>query len=535
MAFWIVLIAALGGARFLCANYWYFWEGDDISIATGVAALVEGNTLSDMYRYGPQVGYYRLVQGLTWLGGGEVTHIPVIMVTLSWISGTVIPLLGLGCFPDRLNKNQRVALTLCLFANPILWMSSEYGNTAIVSLAFIGGAITLLSRRGSLEELFALLLFVAGVLVRADGVLCGPVVALLLWYRHQALGPWLKRIAGLGVMLAVVYGTLLLVDERMGRVFQDVSSHLKSTIFHSHFFEYALWAISPIPLILALFGVRDMIRIRDRMLVVVIVWCLPLFLFYFATMTTPRYFLLSVIPISICAVLGGTELIKDLHRHLGKASIAVVFGAAAMHLLVPMDRIYPGHPREVVRNASVFTHDGHMWTGALIYHSVSPGGFLRRSVFNPGFGLDHAFPVSIESGLRDLADPTQTPRTIVLLYGPFPTSAFHFHAHAVGVQHVSRKPRDDSAPADASFTSETQWQQGNVSIVALNTESNSYQTMKRFPVEAGDEIWLAKAKVENIATVQSKLPPGMQINTIDGPGKPIVAYRVTKQIDHSNF
>lgn len=45
---------ALAGLRVLCAYDFYLFEGDELSIATGVAALVTDNA-GDSYRYGPRL------------------------------------------------------------------------------------------------------------------------------------------------------------------------------------------------------------------------------------------------------------------------------------------------------------------------------------------------------------------------------------------------------------------------------------------------------------------------------------------------
>ena len=93
----IVVFIVLALVRILAANYYWFFEQDEIGIAVGVAALVRGND-GDLYRYGPQLGYYRLVQCITHVFGGQVMTIPVVMITLSAISGAAIPALTLRVF-----------------------------------------------------------------------------------------------------------------------------------------------------------------------------------------------------------------------------------------------------------------------------------------------------------------------------------------------------------------------------------------------------------------------------------------------------
>ena len=173
----MALAVALLLARLLSASYGAFYEGDEISIAAGVAGIARDNA-AHLYRYGPQVGYYRLVQGLNALFQGGVLTIPLIMVTLSVLAGTLIPLLGLYAFRGDLTRVERWLVAGTLAASPILWTSSRYGNTAMPAAALVVGAVVLLSNRPhKLGELAALLLFAGAILVRADSLLATGAIA----------------------------------------------------------------------------------------------------------------------------------------------------------------------------------------------------------------------------------------------------------------------------------------------------------------------------------------------------------------------
>ena len=97
----IVLFLVMLLGRLVFAYYGSWYESDDIFIATGIAGLVNDN-FGDTYRYGPQFGYYRLVQLICMALGSKVSLIPSIMITLSAFAGAVIPFLGFFIFKDEL-------------------------------------------------------------------------------------------------------------------------------------------------------------------------------------------------------------------------------------------------------------------------------------------------------------------------------------------------------------------------------------------------------------------------------------------------
>ena len=45
-------------------------------------------------------------------------------------------------------------------------------------------------------------------------------------------------------------------------------------------------------------GLRDLMVERNALAVTVALWCLPVFGFYFTGATTPRYFLLTIVPLT---------------------------------------------------------------------------------------------------------------------------------------------------------------------------------------------------------------------------------------------
>ena len=332
---------ALAAARFLAAHYGGFYEGDDISIAAGVAAMRIGSA-ADFYRYGPQVGYYNLVALLSRLTGGEPLQIPNVMVSLSVVSGVAIPLLGLAAFRADLRRAERWLLAAVLAANPILWMSSQYGNSAMPSVALTVGALVILSNRpGRWGEAAALLLLGIGIVVRADAVLASGAATLLLWRNHGRLREALVRMVLLGATLAAVYALFLVADPRMAEFVESVRSHLQNAVL-GRFWEFLLWAFSPVPLVFAVLGLRELAPARPWMFWTLVAWAVPFLGFYFTAATTPRYFLQVAFPLSIAAAVGMLWLVAAVPR-FRMATAVLVLGAAFVHLLIGLGDYVPSH------------------------------------------------------------------------------------------------------------------------------------------------------------------------------------------------
>ncbi len=193
--------------RALASGVGSFMEGDEISIASGIAAIVR-DVPGVTYRYGVQFGYYRLVAFLTMLTGGDLTRIPIVMSWLSLVSGVVIPVCGLFAFRDELSVRERWLVAALLTANPIIWLSARYGNTAMPSVACTALAITILSNRPRLlGEVVAMCSFAVAITLRADAVLVSGGVFFLLWRNHRAF----IRAA---LPLALVGGTILVLPAR---------------------------------------------------------------------------------------------------------------------------------------------------------------------------------------------------------------------------------------------------------------------------------------------------------------------------------
>lgn len=182
----LLLFGGLFVARLLGVYNIYFLEEDEISLAAGIAALVRDN-MGDLYRYTPQLGYYRFVEWATLVLGGDVSLIPWLMKLWSVVVGALVPALGLLVFRDQLGRQERWLVALTLALNPILWRSSQYGNTAMASLGFVMVALVFLSNRGGAwSRALGLASFGLAVFVRADAILMLPLFAYLL---YSACGP----------------------------------------------------------------------------------------------------------------------------------------------------------------------------------------------------------------------------------------------------------------------------------------------------------------------------------------------------------
>lgn len=498
--------------RLLCAEWFYFFEGDDVSIAAGIAALVRDN-IGDMYRYGPQWGYYRLVQFVTWVLGNEVSTIPAIMLALSSLAGATIPTLALISFRSELGLRERWLLALALVVNPILWVSSRYGNTAVVALAFVIASVVILSNRpGWVQEIVAYILFGAGILIRADAVLLTPFITVLLYAQSRSVRAVVKRIFIFVLTIACTYALIFSLDERVENIPESVSAHLFNGTFRTMFWEYLIWAFSPIPLIFALWGLRDLLITRTAWSIYIVAWCVPVFAFYFGSTTTPRYFLLTVFPICLCSVIGMVKMAEELSTRIGRRiAWGAILAMSCLHMLVGLGHFVPNHVANIYSDAFLMTHDGPMPTGGLVYDSILKDGFLRHSLRNPNLGTLQTKYEPIRRAFREMTiAKTGSRKVIIIVLDGWNGQVIHLYAQEAGAEYLSRGP-------GPPFAAETWMKLGDVHVMTIgNWYGDDYRSLKQFPVTAGDEVWLLKSELRD--TVTAKCPPGLEVMEVPGPG-----------------
>jgi hypothetical protein len=502
---WLVVALALALfiARLLSATYGVFYEGDETSIAAGVAGI-SNDSVGHLYRYGPQVGYYRLVQGINALIGGAMSTIPVVMVTLSVIAGTLIPLLGLFAFRADLTKVERWLLAGTLAANPILWTSSRYGNTAIVSTALVVLAVVLLSNRPAKRgELLALTLFGCAILVRADAVLAAGAIAALLWRNHGSLPRAVFKVGALGFVLAAIYSLLFVVDPYMVDIFGEVARHL-NTADRTRFFELMLWAISPFPLAYAILGLRDLEPSRRWLLAVVVVWCVPNMAFYFASTTTPRYFLLPVFAIALAAAVGMAGVARLAPRRPFIAW-AVVLVTATLHLFVGLSNFYPNVRRGWLHDARTVSHDGDVLAGAFLYDSYVAQPIRSAGVFHPLTRImpgDRSYLVAV----RELRDRRHERERILLISASGHGHSIHYFLQDAGPKVIDQPKRwIDPVTYDVGGARLT------VSKLFLVEAAGALP----MDLKAGDVVWLLSTLRRDIPDTEDRfvklMPPGLSL------------------------
>src|SRR5688572_12397797 len=206
----------------------YFFQVDEVSMATGAAALVRGND-AGIYHYTPQFGYYRLVEYIDLLLGGRITWIPGIIKGLSAAAGALIPTLGLFAFENDLTVRQRWLAALVLAINPIIWTSSQYGNTALVATALAtAGLVVLTNQPRRTARIAGLGLVGLGAFVRADTALLAPVVFFLLYRNGGGVLGAVKWAAAFGVVMLVVYGAVLAFDPMADDALLAVANHMST-------------------------------------------------------------------------------------------------------------------------------------------------------------------------------------------------------------------------------------------------------------------------------------------------------------------
>jgi hypothetical protein len=508
----LFVFAALLLARILSIVSPYFFEEDEASLAVGIAALVN-DTPGGLYRYSVQLGYYRLFEFLDVVLGSRIELIPVLMKGFSAAAGALLPVLGLYAFRTELTVRERWLAVVVLAINPVIWRTSEYGNTAMIATTLATIAVVLLSNRPRPNICCAALAcFGAAVLVRADSVLIAPLILLLL---YRTSGSWhvaVTWMAALGVTLLAVYGVAFGFDPRMDSAAGAVATHMginRPTMF----WEFLLWAMSPLPFVFALWGVWVMLDTRPRMLGLLVLWGLPTALFYFRATTTARYFMNVVVPLSFAGAVGMSALIDRLKETVRPriAWIATI-GLASVHLFIALGRVPADRPLEFLYGGTFPTDDGPMQTGALLVRTYLAPGSLLRSLPRPTFG-DRSYPFwegpAFNSALARLADPSGPKRTTVIILGGGYGHAFHYHTHAAGVRFVS-------GPTSGQLLWEGEvWMEiGNQRVMTIAGWADAYAALSRFPVAAGDEVWALSPRgafPDDVAV--AKMPPGLHLES----------------------
>ncbi len=511
------LFLALLAARLLGAHFAWFFQNDEVSLADGIAALMRHNDLADTYRYGPQVGYHRLVQGIDLALGGNLRAIPLIMIVLSAMGGAIIPVCGLVSFPELLTRGERWALGGLLAINPILWMSSTYGNSTTPAIALLALSVALLSRGpGRSIENLALALFAAGVVVRADTILAAPFIGLLLWQRHGSVRKVALRAAPFVLALAALYAWLFVVDPRMATAGTDVGSHLTNP-FPTEFWEYLLWSTSPVALALAVVGVTELATTRRSLLALMGAWCVPFFAFYFAATTTPRYFIPTVFPVAVLSSVGVFALARLLAPGRVRAATTLIGALCVTPLFVGMGHFSPSSWRNVLNESQFETQVGPMWTGALLYKTYVFPRFLSRSVRNPGFGRASVSEYPIDSGLTAVAAGSARGRTVAVLLAGWNGHVFHYYANVHGARYTSRA----TGPI---FATETWMDLGGARLMSIARRVPEYRAMTKLPLKANDQIWMTAWNAADEGFLQTQIPDGLRLTLMSGADRPVKQY-----------
>ncbi len=513
------LFLALLAARLLGGHFAWFWQVDEVSLADGIVALIRHNEVADSYRYGPQVGYHRLVQGIDLLLGGNPRLVPVIMIALSATAGAIIPICGLVSFPALLTMTERWVLGGFLAINPILWMSSTYGNSTTPAIALLAISVAWLSQHpGRLGETIGLAFFAAAVFVRADTVLASPFIAVLLWQRYGNIRDVLLRGAPYVVVLGALYATLFALDPRMATATDDVGSHLTNP-FPTKFWEYLVWSTSPVALALAVVGVTELARTRRALLALTAAWCIPLFAFYFGATTTPRYFIPTIIPVAVLSAVGAVALPRLLAPARVRSAAAVLFAVCVAPLFVGLGWFSPSSWRTLLNESQFETQVGPMWTGALLYKTYVSPTLFSQSLRSGPFGRASYTEWPMDSGLATVAAGGAKGRTVVVLLSGWNGHAFHFYANVHGAKYISRAP----GPV---FATETWMELGGARLMAIARRVPEYRAMTTLPVKADDEVWMTAWSADDEAFLRTQIPGGLSLTLLTGADRPVRRYSV---------
>ncbi len=520
-----IVFALLLCARWLAIYSVYFYEGDEISIAAGIAALVRDN-VGALYHYTPQLGYYRLVEYIDLLFGGRIALIPPIMKGLSAIAGALIPTLGLLAFRNELTIRERYLAALSLAVNPIIWKSSQYGNTAIPAVALTTASVVILSNNpGSAGRIAALALLGLGTLVRGDMVLLVPIVLFLLYRNVGSIGRALKWSLGFAAIMAGVYGLVFAFDSRIDNVASAVANHTLGPT-PTNFWEYLLWSMSPIPFLFAIWGMHSLLDSRSRLFGSLLIWCLPILVFYFPSATIPRYFLVSVIPLSIACAVGLHDVAARLRNHVGSlVAWTAVTALASAHLIFSLGHFSLTNLKTPLQGANLpYIQAGEeLPTGALIYQTYLDPGVFAWSFRKP-FGDTTAYwePETFAKTLSTLADPAAPKRTVIVLLSGGWTHAFLYHTQEAGARYISRTPGE-------AVATETWMEIGNSRVMTVSWKGIGFKAVDRFDITTGDEIWVIGSR-DSFPDEDSlrKMPSGLSLETAETFNRHVRVFHVTR-------
>ncbi|MEZ4415618.1 MAG: hypothetical protein R3E10_07680 [Gemmatimonadota bacterium] len=516
----LTAFGALVVARLLAGNFGYFYEGDEISIAGGVAALLNGDG-GPLYRYGPQLGYYRLLQGIARLAGG-IDGIHGVMVVVSAVAGAAIPASGLRAFRRQLEPSTRVLIAAVLFANPALWVASQYGNAATVSTALVVAAVTVLSNASAGSRLLlGLVLYSGGVLVRADAALVAPMIAVLVWQATGSLKRAALVLAAAAAGGVALYALLFALDPSLRGMFAQVTSHFEDDN-QTLFFEHLVWAVSPLALAFAVLGLREGLSEHKRVVAPLLAGVLPLFLFYFPTTTTTRYFLQAVFPLGILVGLGMQGAVALAPRPRRNLAWSLVLALGFLHLVLGLGRFEARPFSARLRAPSYGTHDSAMYTGALLYQAYLQSGVFGRSLRGPGFGVGSELATELGARLEPVSRG-EGPGRVVLFFHDWNGHAVVYHLPQAGAHLTEGDLQGDILKG-------LTYRLGRTDIRVLWFGPATRQLPHPLPVGPGDEVWLLGPQAGfPQSDVLAALAPGLHLEPRSGEGAYLEIYTVNEE------
>jgi hypothetical protein len=271
------------------------------------------------------------------------------------------------------------------------------------------------------------------------------------------------------------------------------------------FWEYLMWSASPIPLIFAVLGLRDMLPARRWLFATFAAWSLPVMAFYFPAATQPRYFLLTTLPVAIATAVGMASVAK-LAGKWRTPALAAAIALCSVHLVVGLGHFGrgPGHERGYLREATLTTHTGPLWTGALLYKVFPAQGLASATVMHPRFGSTGA-ERSLTTMFAFLGSGAKRGGHVLLLYPPSFGSVTHFYAQAAGVRIVSKS---GGQLRNTWFEAEI----GGARLTMIEHRQEEPDSTSPLALREGDEVWLfADRNGSALSAVAARLEPGLGI------------------------
>lgn len=296
-----------------------------------------------IYRYDVQAGTYQLVR-YTHLFTGLDYYASFSVICIIAFIGVIF---FSAHFLATITKAPLWATGICLLSFPEMMVIAGYPNSNIIALLFVAASFSFAVRKKFIYPIISAVLLSLAIWSRFDAILLIPVYTTTLWLvRKNAV----REIFVVGVIVAALTPLLLLLSHTsIGTVVQKLSQH--GTQWENVEFTISNY-IAFFPLAIALsaaFGIFHLIILKDyKRITFVTLGTIPIFVAYGWTVTTGKYLIYTIIPISLLVVYGYFYIFKTNNRF--RLISFMVLGFAFSYAYLPLG--LPAYQKQIQ------SHDG---------------------------------------------------------------------------------------------------------------------------------------------------------------------------------